>query len=299
MNPRMWQHAATRAQRRAAREPTASHFVGPNDGEMAECGEDGPGRMAEPPEIVEAIARLLGRTCGDARGVAAHQAELDRSPAAACSSPPARRTSRSIRCATSPTAPPASRATPSPRAAAALGAEVTLVSGPGAGSPTRPACAWSRSRRRARCCDAVDALPADIAVFAAAVADWRAADEAAAEDQEEPRAARRHWSWSRTPTSSRPSRAGGQASAAGHRLCRRDRERRSRTPSEAPRQGRRLDRRQRRFARDRRHGRRSARQCISSRRAASRIGRRLSKDEMAAPAACPRGERCARRSAAA
>ena len=53
-----------------------------------------------------------------------------RSPGCACSSPRARRTSRSIRCAISPTAPPASRAMRLARAAAALGAEVTLVSGP-------------------------------------------------------------------------------------------------------------------------------------------------------------------------
>ena len=75
-------------------------------------------------------------------------------------SPPARPTSRSIRCATSPTAPPASRATPSPRALAELGAETLLVSGPtreagpgrrrGAPCRDRGARCWRRARRRCR-----------------------------------------------------------------------------------------------------------------------------------------------------
>ncbi len=64
------------------------------------------------------------------------------------------------------------------RAAAALGAEVTLVSGP-VTLPDPPACAWSRSTPRMRCSPrSLAALPADIAICAAAVADWRAADEA-------------------------------------------------------------------------------------------------------------------------
>ena len=100
MNVRMWQHAATRRNVARLREDGIA-FVGPNEGEMA-CGEYGPGRMAEPGEIIDAIATLLGaRAAG-------------RSPGAACSSPLARRRSRSIRCAISPTARRASRAMRSP-----------------------------------------------------------------------------------------------------------------------------------------------------------------------------------------
>ncbi|MGZ9105606.1 MAG: bifunctional phosphopantothenoylcysteine decarboxylase/phosphopantothenate--cysteine ligase CoaBC, partial [Rhodoplanes sp.] len=58
MNPHMWSHRAT--QRNLA-QLTADGVatVGPNEGEMAEAGEAGPGRMAEPLEIVAAIERLI------------------------------------------------------------------------------------------------------------------------------------------------------------------------------------------------------------------------------------------------
>ncbi|MBV8964313.1 MAG: bifunctional phosphopantothenoylcysteine decarboxylase/phosphopantothenate--cysteine ligase CoaBC, partial [Hyphomicrobiales bacterium] len=60
MNVRMWLHAAT--QRNLSRlKADGVSFVGPGDGEMA-CGEYGPGRMAEPTEIADAIANMLGRT---------------------------------------------------------------------------------------------------------------------------------------------------------------------------------------------------------------------------------------------
>ncbi|HYM18215.1 MAG TPA: bifunctional phosphopantothenoylcysteine decarboxylase/phosphopantothenate--cysteine ligase CoaBC [Micropepsaceae bacterium] len=57
MNVRMWEHASTRRNLKRLKED-GIHVVGPNEGEMA-CGEFGEGRMAEPDEIVEAIARLL------------------------------------------------------------------------------------------------------------------------------------------------------------------------------------------------------------------------------------------------
>ena len=58
MNVRMWEHAATKRNVARLRED-GIEFVGPNEGEMA-CGEYGPGRMAEPGEIVDAIASLIG-----------------------------------------------------------------------------------------------------------------------------------------------------------------------------------------------------------------------------------------------
>ncbi|MGB3023095.1 MAG: bifunctional phosphopantothenoylcysteine decarboxylase/phosphopantothenate--cysteine ligase CoaBC, partial [Methyloceanibacter sp.] len=57
MNVRMWQHPATRRNIATLRDDGIV-FVGPNEGDMA-CGEYGPGRMAEPAEIVQAIERLL------------------------------------------------------------------------------------------------------------------------------------------------------------------------------------------------------------------------------------------------
>ena len=60
MNPRMWLHPATqRNVTQLARDGIA--FVGPNTGEMAEANEAGPGRMAEPDEILTAIETQLGR----------------------------------------------------------------------------------------------------------------------------------------------------------------------------------------------------------------------------------------------
>lgn len=57
MNVRMWQHKATQRNLATLRQDGV-HFVGPDDGEMA-CGEFGPGRMAEPIAIAEAIEGLL------------------------------------------------------------------------------------------------------------------------------------------------------------------------------------------------------------------------------------------------
>ena len=68
MNVRMWLHPATR--RNVARlNADGALFVGPEDGEMA-CGEFGPGRMSEPPQIVEAIRAALHAPAGErpARG---------------------------------------------------------------------------------------------------------------------------------------------------------------------------------------------------------------------------------------
>ena len=62
MNPRMWEHPATR-RNMAQLEKDGVLVVGPNSGAMAERGENGPGRMAEPPEILAAIEQALA---GDA-----------------------------------------------------------------------------------------------------------------------------------------------------------------------------------------------------------------------------------------
>ncbi len=117
MNVRMWQHPADRRNVATLREDGII-FVGPDEGEMA-CGEYGPGRMAEPAAIVDAIERLLAQ---QQTGPALRAPRADHLGS--------RRMSRSTRCAISPTAPRASRAMrwPAPRKRSAR--DVTLVSGP-------------------------------------------------------------------------------------------------------------------------------------------------------------------------
>ncbi len=70
MNPRMWSHPATRRNlARLAEDGIA--IVGPNAGEMAESGEAGVGRMAEPLEIVAAAGPFLRPECASSRSKAA------------------------------------------------------------------------------------------------------------------------------------------------------------------------------------------------------------------------------------
>ena len=220
MNPRMWLHPATR-RNVALLQADGIHFVGPNIGEMAERGEAGPGRMSEVPELVEAISRLLASPrraspppAGRVRGGGSRTRRV-RGPLAG----------RHVLVTSGPTHEPidpvryiANRSSGKQGAAiaaeaAALGARVTLVSGPTQVAP--PAGVEVVNVETAReMLDAVRAaLPADIAIFAAAVADWRVASAGAREDQERPARVRPASSWSRTRTSSGPSPATALASA--------------------------------------------------------------------------------------
>ena len=98
MNPHMW--AAKATQRNLAQlRVDGVQFIGPNAGEMAERGEAGIGRMAEPLEIAAAADALL-------------RSEDLSSPANASWSHPGRPANRSIRCACSPIVRRASKATP-------------------------------------------------------------------------------------------------------------------------------------------------------------------------------------------
>jgi phosphopantothenoylcysteine decarboxylase/phosphopantothenate--cysteine ligase len=169
MNPRMWLNPATR-RNHATLEADGVHFVGPNTGEMAEAGEAGPGRMAEPLEILAAAEQLL-RPAARARIGAA-----------------ARLAGRHVLITSGPTHEPidpvryiANRSSGKQgdaiaRAAAGLGARVTLISGPtNLGDP--PGVTTVRVETASEMLAAVRrALPADVAIFAAAVADWRVAN---------------------------------------------------------------------------------------------------------------------------
>ncbi|MEZ5773899.1 MAG: bifunctional phosphopantothenoylcysteine decarboxylase/phosphopantothenate--cysteine ligase CoaBC [Hyphomicrobiaceae bacterium] len=159
MNPVMWRHAATR--RNVARlVADGIRLVGPNSGEMAERGEAGPGRMAEPLEIVAALEDMLAAGAGPLEG-------------------------RHVLVTSGPTHEPidpvryiANRSSGKQGhaiagAAARAGARVTLVSGP-TGLADPPGVTVVRIETARQMLAAAEAaLPADIGVFAAAVADWR------------------------------------------------------------------------------------------------------------------------------
>ena len=156
MNVRMWEHAATR-RNRAVLEADGIAFVGPNTGDMA-CGEHGPGRMAEPEEIVAAIAAKLG-----AGPLAGRRIVVTSGPTHEPIDPVRYIANRSS----------GAQGTAIARALADLGAQVVFVTGPATVPP--PAGVEVRRVETAREMAEVVAasLPADAGVFAAAVADWR------------------------------------------------------------------------------------------------------------------------------
>jgi phosphopantothenoylcysteine decarboxylase / phosphopantothenate---cysteine ligase len=165
MNVRMWQHPATR--RNVARlRGDGIAFVGPNEGEMA-CGEYGEGRMAEPGEIVQAIERLFA---AKPKGVLTGRRVL-------ITSGPTHEPLDPVRYIANRSSGKQGHALA--RAAAEAGAEVTLVTGP-VGLPDPEGVTVIKVETAREMLDAaLAALPADIAICAAAVADWRAAEEAA------------------------------------------------------------------------------------------------------------------------
>ncbi len=172
MNPAMWENAATRANM-AALSARGIRVLGPAEGPMAEP-ESGPGRLSEPPEILEVIRALLSPAAGPLAG--RH---------AIVTSGPTHEPIDPVRYIANRSSGKQGHAIAA--ALAALGARVTLVSGPVA-VPDPAGVAVVRRVESARemlaACEA--ALPADIAVMAAAVADWRVAREAGQKLKKEP-----------------------------------------------------------------------------------------------------------------
>jgi phosphopantothenoylcysteine decarboxylase/phosphopantothenate--cysteine ligase len=160
MNPRMWDHAAT--QRNVAQlTADGARFVGPNDGEMAESGERGVGRMAEPLEIVAAIEGLFAKP-GGARLLAGRRLLITSGPTHEPIDPVRYIANRSS----------GKQGHAIAAAAAQAGADVTLVSGP-VNLPDPDGIRTVRVTTARDMLAAVEkALPADVAIFAAAVADW-------------------------------------------------------------------------------------------------------------------------------
>jgi phosphopantothenoylcysteine decarboxylase / phosphopantothenate---cysteine ligase len=163
MNPRMWMHPATR--RNFAQLATDGvTVVGPNAGEMAEAGEAGVGRMAEPMEIVTAALQLLGEACAE-QPLAGRRIVVTSGPTHEPIDPVRYIANRSS----------GKQGHAIAAAAAAAGAEVVLISGPVAVADP-PGVAVVKVETARDMLDAVArALPADCAIFAAAVADWRVA----------------------------------------------------------------------------------------------------------------------------
>jgi phosphopantothenoylcysteine decarboxylase/phosphopantothenate--cysteine ligase len=161
MNPQMWAHAATQ-RNLAALKVDGIAVVGPNAGEMAERGEAGVGRMAEPLEIVAALEDLLHR--GHDRPLAGRRVLVTSGPTHEPIDP--------VRYVANRSSGKQGHAIAA--AAAAAGAEVVLVRGPVA-LPDPPGVTVVKVESAREMLAAVErALPADAAVFAAAVADWRA-----------------------------------------------------------------------------------------------------------------------------
>ena len=163
MNVRMWEHPATQGNL----ELLASRgvrLVGPNQGDMA-CGEYGYGRMAEPDEILQAIEEALGpagqgHTSGGLSGLSA-----------LVTSGPTHEAIDPVRYIANRSSGRQGHAIAS--ALTRLGARTTLVSGPTA-LPDPPGMAVVKVESAQEMLDACrETLPVDIAVCAAAVADWR------------------------------------------------------------------------------------------------------------------------------
>ncbi len=163
MNPLMWNNAATR-RNVAQLERDGFTLIGPNAGEMAEAGEAGVGRMAEPLEIASAAERMLRPT--QPRPLTGKRVLITAGPTHEPIDPVRYIANRSS----------GKQGFAIAAAAEAAGADVTLVSGPvDLDDPPGVTVKHVESARdMLRQVEA--ALPADIAIFAAAVADWRVAN---------------------------------------------------------------------------------------------------------------------------
>lgn len=163
MNVRMWTHPAVRANVERLKGFPGLHgmaVVGPDDGEMA-CGEFGPGRMAEPAAILEAIRAQLAGPAG--RPLAGRKAVVTAGPTFEPIDPVRGLTNRSS----------GKQGYAIAAALAERGADVTLVSGPtGLPAPLGVTRVDVETALQMQA-ETEAALPADIAVLSAAVADWR------------------------------------------------------------------------------------------------------------------------------
>ena len=156
MNVRMWGHAATQRNIATLADDGVA-FVGPNEGDMA-CGEFGPGRMAEPLEIVAAVEAKLSD--GPLKG---KRVLITSGPTHEPIDPVRYIANRSS----------GAQGTALANALSALGADVVFVTGPADVAPPSGVEVIAVKTAQQMLEAVQTALPADVAIFAAAVADWR------------------------------------------------------------------------------------------------------------------------------
>jgi phosphopantothenoylcysteine decarboxylase / phosphopantothenate---cysteine ligase len=185
MNPRMWLNPATR-RNIALLQADGIHFVGPNIGEMAEREEAGPGRMAEPEEILAAIETLLESVATSAPGGRQWSARTLSGRHVVVTAGPTHEPIDPVRYIANRSSGKQGYAIA--RIAAALGARVTLVSGPVAIAEPIGVKIVRVETANEMLAAVRMTLPADIAIFAAAVADWRVANAQVEKIKKDPQA---------------------------------------------------------------------------------------------------------------
>jgi phosphopantothenoylcysteine decarboxylase/phosphopantothenate--cysteine ligase len=160
MNVRMWEHKATRRNLHTLRDDGVA-FAGPDEGEMA-CGEFGPGRMAEPQAILE-VAQAMLSGAGGKPSLADRRIIITSGPTREPIDPVRYIANRSS----------GKQGAALAGALVAQGAEVVFITGPASVPPPPGARLIAVETARDMLREVRAALPADAAVFAAAVADWR------------------------------------------------------------------------------------------------------------------------------
>ncbi len=170
MNPRMWNHPATR-RNRATLAADGVRFVGPNRGEMAEAGEAGEGRMADVPQIVAAVVGQFadGPLTGKKIIVTSGPTHEPIDPVRYIANRSSGKQGHAIAAAL-----------------ARLGADVQLVSGPVTIADPAGVTTTHVESARDMLAAVEGALPADAGVFVAAVADWRVAEAAGEKIKKQP-----------------------------------------------------------------------------------------------------------------
>ncbi len=157
MNVRMWDHPATQ-RNLAVLQGDGVRIVGPDVGDMA-CGEHGPGRLAEPAAILAAIVTALGAGRGPLSG---RHVIVTSGPTHEPIDPVRYIANRSS----------GAQGTAIAKALVALGADVTFITGPATVPPPAGVTLQRVETAQDMHTAVMAALPADAAIFAAAVADW-------------------------------------------------------------------------------------------------------------------------------
>lgn len=156
MNVRMWLHPATQRNVLTLQDDGV-HFIGPNVGEMA-CGETGPGRMSEPQEISDAIMRLC-----TPKPLAGKSVIVTSGPTWEYIDPVRVIANRSS----------GRQGTEIAKSMISMGADVTFITGPTCISPPIEAKVVQVESAKQMLKAVEHSLPVDVAIFAAAVTDWK------------------------------------------------------------------------------------------------------------------------------